>query len=68
MREVDPTSGGRAHLKFENLVQPGFDGIEATSSLELLDKPILKPTSKKGLSEFEGQFLKMAFATINRQL
>ena len=64
MREVDPTSGGRAHLKFENLVQATLLDLMDRGYIELLgtaDKPILKPTSKKGLSEFEGQFLQMAF-------
>ena len=64
MREVDPTSGGGAHLKFENLVQATLLDLMDRGYIELLgtaDKPILKPTSKKGLSEFEGQFLQMAF-------
>ena len=64
MREVDPTSSGRAHLKFENLVQATLLDLMDRGYIELLgtaDKPILKPIPKKGLSDFERKFLQMAF-------
>lgn len=70
MEEVDPTNGGRACLKFENLVQASLLDLLDRGYIQLLgdaDEPILKLVSKEGLSDFEGQFLKMAFGK-NKQV
>lgn len=69
MEEVDPTNGGRACLKFENLVQASLLDLMDRGHIQLLgdaDEPVLKLVSKEGLSDFEGQFLKMALGKINR--
>lgn len=64
MEEVDPTTGGQASLKFENMVQATLLDLMDRGNIQLLgdaNQPILKLVSTEKLPAFEHHFLQMAF-------